>query len=60
MKIRCDICNKVFKPGKNPITKLSNGVGFQFKDGSMINVCSVCLMYRKKEVMKFCEDLGYN
>lgn len=59
MKIKCDICNKDFKPGNNVITGLPNGIGFQHQDGTIINICSTCLMYRHKDIEKFLNDLGY-
>ena len=59
MKIRCNICNKDFKPSNNKLTGLPNGMGFQLKDGTLINMCSFCLMYRQKAVEEFLNDLGY-
>ena len=58
MKIRCNICNKDFKPGNNPVNNLPNGMGFGLADGTMINICYTCLMYRHEAIDKYLDDLG--
>ena len=43
IKIKCNECKKEFYPGNRP-DGLPNGVGFETKDGSIINVCSDCII----------------
>ena len=42
MKIKCDVCGKVFYPGETD--GIPNGVGYVLEDGTVYNVCSECLM----------------
>ena len=45
--IKCDCCNNKFIPG-NDAVGLPNGVGFESEDGTLINVCRMCLMNKSK------------
>ena len=40
--IKCDMCGKLFEAGNRP-DGTPNGVGFEFEDGSLLNVCSECI-----------------
>ena len=40
--IKCDMCGKLFEAG-NRADGTPNGVGFEFEDGTMLNVCSECI-----------------
>ena len=40
--IKCNICGEIFFPG-NKANGEPNGVGFQFADGSIFNVCHACI-----------------
>lgn len=40
--IKCEMCGKEIIPG-NDENGLPNGVGFEFEDGTMLNVCSECI-----------------
>lgn len=42
MKIKCDYCGSVFKPGNRP-DGYPNGIGFQLEDGHIINLCYHCI-----------------
>lgn len=57
-KIRCDVCNMKFLPGNDLGKDIPNGFGFQLEDGTIINICSTCLCYRRSAVEKFLDDLG--
>lgn len=40
--ITCDVCGAKFKPGNK--NGLPNGVGFGLADGTVINICSDCII----------------
>ena len=42
-------CGKYIYPGNRP-DGLPNGVGFRLVDGSIINVCTDCIMKRGEDV----------
>lgn len=42
-KIKCHICGKKFEVGNRP-DGLPNGCGYELADGSIINVCTDCIM----------------
>lgn len=48
-KFKCYDCGKYIYPGNRP-DGLPNGVGFRLVDGSIINICSDCIMKKEKEV----------
>lgn len=54
-KYVCHDCGKEFEAGNNA-EGIPNGVGFVLDDGTVINVCSDCIMKAGKEV----EDNGRN
>ena len=56
--IKCDCCNNKFIPG-NDATGLPNGVGFECNDGTLINICRMCLM-NKSKLNKFLSEKGVN
>lgn len=41
--MKCDNCKKVFVAG-NRADGIPNGVGFQMKDGTVLALCSECLI----------------
>lgn len=59
MEIKCNKCGKIFKPGN--ADGLPNGVGFEMKDGTVINVCRECLssvgMMNEEERDRFFKEL---
>ncbi len=48
-KFKCYDCGKYIYPGNRP-DGLPNGVGFRLVDGSIINVCTDCIMKRGEDV----------
>lgn len=42
MKIMCDGCEAVFKPGNRP-DGYPNGVGMKMQNGKLINLCYSCV-----------------
>lgn len=47
-KFKCSDCGKYIYPGQRE-DGLPAGVGFRLADGSIINVCSDCIMKRGEE-----------
>lgn len=43
MLIKCDMCKKIIDTDKARPDGTPNGVGFEFEDGTMLNVCSECI-----------------
>ena len=46
MEITCMVCGKTFLPG-NDKQGIPNGVGFMLEDGTVLNMCSECIMNKK-------------
>ena len=46
MEVTCMVCGKKFLPG-NDEHGIPNGVGFMLEDGSVLNMCSECIMSEK-------------
>ena len=40
--MKCDFCGSIIIPGNKP-TGEPNGLGFQMKDGTIINACADCI-----------------
>lgn len=50
--IKCAGCGKIIVPGNGP-NGLPNGLGFQLKDGRVINVCADCIVaMARKQILK--------
>ena len=47
-KFKCSDCEQYIYPGKRA-DGLPNGVGFRLSNGSIINVCTDCIMKRGEE-----------
>lgn len=51
LKIKCDFCGKSFKVYEKRKDGMPNGMRFELKDGSYMNVCADCFLnddqYRK-------------
>lgn len=43
MKIKCDNCGNEFEIGNRP-DGIPNGIGFQFEDGTVFNICTDCII----------------
>lgn len=62
--IACDVCNSLFRPGNLP-DGTPRGVGFQDKNGTIVNLCRTCVekMRDDKEhqerVLKIFEEKGW-
>lgn len=54
--IKCDCCGNKFIAGNT--NGLPNGVGFEMEDGTLINVCRLCLMNQTK-LDAFLKEKGY-
>ena len=44
--IYCDDCGSKIEPGNRP-DGVPNGVRFQYKDGTSVDVCAACIIIRK-------------
>jgi len=47
-RIKCKKCGKEFEVGNRP-DGLPNGVGFEMEDGSIINICTECIIKNGEE-----------
>lgn len=56
--IKCDCCGNKFIAG-NDSRGLPNGVGFELDDGTLVNVCRLCLM-NKSKLDNFLKEKGIN
>ncbi len=50
MELICMVCGKTFLPG-NDEHGIPNGIGFMLEDGSLLNMCSECIMSEKLPVI---------
>ena len=58
MKIICMVCGHSFRNGNNPITGNPNGFGMVFleRPNDVFNVCSSCMMFKHKAVIRTAEE----
>ena len=58
--VTCDWCGKRFTPG-NKSSGVPNGIGMQFHDGRIFNVCADCMMDEDtiKAITDKLEEEGY-
>ena len=57
MKIKCDYCGSVIKPGHRP-TGEPNGVGFHLEDGKILSMCyhCICCLPNDSKMQKWLEQ----